>query len=435
MAPSTDHPLSDLKVVEITSIYSGPMAGMLLAELGAHVTKVEGPDGPDPVRAGGLNAGPDSVNSVFYSLNRGKRFCSIDAKTDRGRQLLFDLVAEADVFLHNMRPGKADGLGLTYEALAARNPRLIYAAISGVGNDGPEAHLPVYDYVMQAKVGMVDYQRDLGTGRSDLVHQVVIDKTSAMGLVQGILAALYLRERTGKGQRVDVPMVAAGLAFLWPDGMATTYAELEPAIPLEQMPPWLTAAPGSFLVVLPTTDGEIATGILLPPWDGLCLALDRVDWVTDERFAESFSRILNLPALIEAVGLEVATYSTAEVLERFAQHDFAAGEVLTRDRVFEDPTIKHLGLISEQDAPGVGRVRQPAPMWTFSDASTRTTTHLGYTGADSPRGPGRDGHRRRRDRHPRCRRHRRHQRRRVSYGAAHLEFRLRRNVDGFMGAP
>ncbi len=383
MAPSTEFPLSGLKVVEITSIYSGPMAGMLLAELGANVTKVEGPDGPDPVRAGGLAAGPDSVNSVFYSLNRGKRFCAIDAKTDRGRKLLFDMVAEADVFLHNMRPGKAEGLGLSYDALSARNPRLVYAAISGVGNDGPESHLPVYDYVMQAKIGMVDYQRDLGTGRSDLVHQVVIDKTSAMGLVQGILAALYLRERTGKGQRVDVPMVAAGLAFLWPDGMATTYAELEPAIPLDQMPPWLTSAPGSFLVVLPTQDGEIATGILLPPWDGLCLALDRADWVADERFSEPFSRILNLPALIEAVGLEVAKYTTAEVLARFAEHDFAAGEVLTRDKVKDDPTIQHLGLISEQDAPGVGRVRQPAPMWSFSDAETRTTTHLGYTGADS----------------------------------------------------
>ncbi|MEL6981243.1 MAG: CoA transferase [Actinomycetota bacterium] len=383
MAFDENHPLAGLKVVEITSIYSGPMAGMLLAEMGANVTKVEGPDGPDPVRAGGMAAGPDSVNSVFYSLNRGKRFCSIDAKTDRGRQLLFDLVSGADVFLHNMRPGKAEGLGLSYEAVAAVNPRLIYAAISGVGNDGPEAHLPVYDYVMQAKTGMVDYQRDLGTGRSDLVHQVVIDKTSAMGLVQGILAALYLREKTGKGQRVDVPMVAAGLAFLWPDGMAAAYAELEPPIPLDQMPPWLTSAPGSFLVVLPTTDGEIATGILLPPWDGLCLALDRADWVVDERFADSFSRILNLPALIEAVGLEVAKYSTAEVLERFAEHDFAAGEVLTRDKVKDDPTIVHLGLISEQDAPGVGRVRQPAPMWSFSDSSTRTTTHLGYTGADS----------------------------------------------------
>ncbi len=376
-------PLSGIKVVEITAVYSGPMAGMLLAELGADVIKVESPDGPDMVRASGLGAGPDSVNSTFYSLNRGKRFCAIDAKTDRGRQLLFDLVADADVFLHNMRPGKAEGLGLDYDELTKVNPRLIYAVISGVGDDGPEAHLPVYDYVMQAKIGMVDHQRDLKTGRSDLVHQVVIDKVTACGLVQGILAALYVREKTGKGQRIDVPMVAAGLAFLWPDGFAPAHAELEPAIPLDQIPPYLESAPSSFLVVLPTSDGEIATGILLPPWDGLCLALDRADWVTDERFAEQLNRILNLPVLIEEVAAEVVKYTTAEVLDRFAQFNFAAGEVASRRQVHHDETIEHLGLISEQEAAGVGTVRQPAPMWSFSATPTPTTTSIGPTGAHS----------------------------------------------------
>lgn len=379
----TSSPLSGVKVVEITNIYSGPMAGMMLAELGADVIKVEGPDGPDPIRAGGLSAGPDSVNSIFYALNRGKRFCAVNAKSERGREVLAELVASADVFVHNIRPGKPEEIGVGYEALSAVNPGLIYVAISGVGNDGPEAHLPVYDYVMQAKIGMVDYQRDLASGRSDLVHQVVIDKTAAMAAVQGVLAALYVREKTGRGQRIDVPMIAAGLAFLWPDGMATAHAELEPSIPLDQMPPWLESAPGSFLVVLPTTDGEIATGLLLPPWDGLCLALERVDWVTDERFTEPFNRVLNLPALIQEVGGEVAKYSTAEVLERFATHDFAGGAVVDRRQVHDDQTVRHLGLISEQDTGHIGRVRQPAPMWAFSDSTTRITNSIGFTGAQT----------------------------------------------------
>ncbi|MDG2111062.1 MAG: CoA transferase, partial [Actinomycetota bacterium] len=282
----------------------------------------------------------------------------------------------------NMRPGKAEALGLEYDLLAERNPGLIYGSITGHGLEGPEAHLPAYDYVMQAKLGMVDYQRD-SAGRGDLVRQVVVDKTSANGLVQAILAALYMRERSGRGQRVDVPMIAAGLAFLWPDGLAAAHAELEPAIPLGQMPPWLESAPGSFLVVLPTADGEIATGLLLPPWDGLCLALERTDWLTDERFAEAFGRVVNLPALAEEVAAEVAKHTTEEVLRRFEEFDFAAGAVATRRTIHEDPTITHLGLISEQDAPGVGRVRQPAPMWTFSDASTEITTGVGSTGADS----------------------------------------------------
>ena len=382
MANASNSPLAGIKVVEITSIYSGPMAGMMLGELGAHVVKVESPGSPDPLRASGLGPGPDGVNSIFYSLNRGKQFCAIDAKTDKGRELLFDLAASADVFIHNMRPGKAEGLGLSYEALSAVNPGIICGAISGHGPDGPEAHLPAYDYVMQAKLGMVDHQRDR-EGRGDLVRQVVVDKTSANALVQGILAALYMREKTGRGQRVEIPMVAAGLAFLWPDGLAAAHAELSPAIPLEQMPPWLESAPGSFLVVLETTDGEIATGILLPPWDGLCLALERTDWITDERFSEALGRVLNLPELIAEVSAEVAKYSTEEVLARFEEHDFAAGKVVTRREVHEDPTVKHLGLISEQAAPGLGQVRQPAPMWMFSDADTEITTSLNSTGGDS----------------------------------------------------
>ena len=382
MTNATNSPLAGIKVVEITSIYSGPMAGMMLGELGAHVVKVESPGSPDPLRASGLGPGPDGVNSIFYSLNRGKQFCSIDAKTDKGRELLFDLAASADVFIHNMRPGKAEGLGLSYEALSAVNPAIICGAISGHGPDGPEAHLPAYDYVVQAKLGMVDHQRDR-EGRGDLVRQVVVDKTSANALVQGVLAALYMREKTGRGQRVEIPMVAAGLAFLWPDGLAAAHAELNPAIPLEQMPPWLESAPGSFLVVLETTDGEIATGILLPPWDGLCLALERTDWITDERFSEALGRVLNLPELIAEVSSEVAKYTTEEVLARFEEHDFAAGKVVTRRQVHEDPTVKHLGLISEQAAPGLGQVRQPAPMWMFSDADTEITTSLNSTGGDS----------------------------------------------------
>ena len=382
MRESVESPLTGINVVEITSIYSGPMAGMMLGELGAHVIKVESPDGPDPLRSGGLAGGPDGVNSIFYSLNRGKRFCAIDAKTSRGRELLFDLVAQADIFIHNMRPGKAEGLGLDYDVLSKTNPGLIYGSISGHGPDGPEAHLPAYDYVVQAKLGMVDYQRDR-EGRGDLVRQVVVDKTSANALVQAVLAALYMREKTGRGQKVEIPMVAAGLAFLWPDGLAAAHAALNPAIPLEQIPPWLESAPGSFLVVLQTSDGEIATGILLPPWDGLCLALERTDWLTDERFSEQLSRILNLPELIEEVSSEVAKHSTEEVLARFEEHDFAAGKVVTRREVQEDPTVKHLGLISEQEAPGLGQVRQPAPMWMFSGAKTQITTSLNSTGGDS----------------------------------------------------
>ncbi len=382
MSEAGKGPLAGVTVVEITSIYSGPYAGMMLAELGADVVKVEGPDQPDPVRAG-LGSPPESVNSIFYSLNRGKRFASIDAGTERGRKLVFDLVAGADVFLHNMRAGKAAALGLRYEDLSAKNPGLIDVAINGFGSDGPEADLPVFDYVIQARAGMVDYQRD-AEGRGDLTHQLIVDKTSANAAVQGVLAALYTRERTGRGQQVEVPMIAVGLHLSWTDAFAAGLAELNPMIPWDQAPPHLKSAPGSFLVVLQTRDGEIATGILVPPWDGLCLALDKAEWVVDERFADPMSRVLNYPDLLEAVRTEVAKYTTEEVLARFAAHDFAAGPVAAREDVFDDSVVQHLGLVSETDAgEGLGRVRQPAPMWTFKKSGTVRTTHIGRTGRDT----------------------------------------------------
>ena len=375
-------PLAGIKVVEITSIYSGPYAGMLLAEMGADVTKVEGPDGPDPIRTSGIGAGPDSVTSIFYSLNRGKRFASIDANTERGRELLFELVSGADVFLTNMRAGKDVQLGLGYDALKTVNPGIIHAAINGLGTHGPEADQPIFDYVIQAKTGMIDYQRD-ESGKGDLMHQVVVDKTSANAVVQGILAALFNRERTGVGQQVEVPMIAAALHFAWTDAFAATLAEFEPAIPWEHLPQHLRDAPGSFLPVLKTKDGEIATGLLLPPWEGLCLALDKVEWVIDERWAEHIYRVLNYPALLEAVSVEVAKYTTAEVLARFAEHDFAAGKVSLRTEVFDDPTVQHLGLISEHETEFIGRVRQPAPMWTFTETPADITTTIGETGSDT----------------------------------------------------
>ncbi|MDH3681700.1 MAG: CoA transferase [Acidimicrobiia bacterium] len=382
MAGVDTGPLDGLTVVEITSIYSGPYAGMMLAELGADVVKVEAPDQPDPVRAG-LGSDPDSVNSVFYALNRGKRFASIDASTQRGRELLFELVAGADVFLHNMRAGKAANLGLRYDDLSARNPGLIDVAINGLGSEGPEAEQPVFDYVIQAKTGMVDYQRDMN-GNGDLMRQLIVDKTSANAAVQAVLAALYSRERTGRGQQVEVPMIAVGLHLAWTDAFAVGLAELDPMIPWESAPPHLKSAPGSFLVVLQTSDGEIATGILVPPWEGLCLALDRAEWVVDERWADAMGRILHFPELLDAVRTEVVKYTTEEILARFAAHDFAAGAVTLREDVLDDPTVQHLGLISETDASeGLGRVRQPAAMWNFSETGAVRTTHIGATGRDT----------------------------------------------------
>lgn len=372
-------PLAGIRVVEVTSIYSGPLAGLLLAELGADVVKVESASKPDLIRNAG--SAPHSVTPVFYALNRGKRFVSVDATTESGREILVDLASSADVFLHNIRPGKPEALGLGYEALSAKNPRLIYAGISGLGLDGPDAHQPVFDYVVQARLGMVDYQRDPATGKASLISQVVVDKASALAAVQAILAALYVRERTGRGQRIDIPMLGVGLHFFWPDAMASYFSQLEPAVPVETLPPHLPQMPAAGLIILTTSDGgEIACSPTLPPFDGLALALDRPEWLVDERFAETPKRVLNFPAFHAEIVAAAGRITTKDLLERLTANGVPVGPVQRRRDVHLDRQVQHMELLVEHDTGFVGPVRQPRPMWQFEQTPAEVTTSIGRTG-------------------------------------------------------
>ncbi|MEZ4330286.1 MAG: CoA transferase [Myxococcota bacterium] len=375
-------PLSGLRVLELTSIYSGPLAGLLLAELGADVVKIESHGKPDLIRHTGGR--PYGVTPVFYALNRGKRFLSVDGTTDSGRALLRDLVSKADVFLHNLRPGKAEAIGLDYETLAKRNPRLVYAAISGLGSDGPDADQRVYDFVVQARIGMVDYQRDPTTGRAALISQVVVDKASGMAAVQAILAALYVRERTGRGQRIDVPMIGVGLHFEWPDSMAPHFSQIAPALPLDQLPPHLLQMPAAGILVLRGRDGvEVTCSPSLPPFDGFAIALDRPQWLVDPRFAETETRIRNFPAFLDELVEAAAGFDGAILLDRLVENGVPAGAVVHRREIQHDPQIQHLDLLVERETGSVGKVRQPRPMWHFGRTPAKVTTAMDETGGDS----------------------------------------------------
>lgn len=375
----SNSPLAGVRVIEVTSIYSGPLAGLLLAELGADVVKIESQTKPDLIRHTGGK--PYGVTPVFYALNRGKRFVSIDATTQAGREVLLELIDSADVFLHNIRPGKPEALGLGYEALAARNPRLVYAAISGLGQDGPDVDQRVYDFVVQARVGMVDYQRDAGTGRASLISQVVVDKSSGMAIVQAILAALYARERTGRGQRIDVPMLGVGLHFEWPDAMGPYMTQLEPPVAPDRLPPHLLQMPSAGILVLRGCDGaEIACSPSLPPFDGFAIALDRPDWLVDPRFADTETRIVNFPAFHAELVESAARFEGDVLLARLHENGVPAGRVQRRLDVHRDPQVVHLDLLVERDSGHIGPVRQPRPMWHFSGTPAVVTTSMGRTG-------------------------------------------------------
>ena len=373
---TTEAPLAGIRVVESTSIYSGPFAGLMLGELGAEVIKVESVAKPDLVR-NRTGDQPLGVSPAFYSLNRGKRFVSVDASMPAGREVFVRLAASADVYVHNMRPGKENAIGASYEELSAKNPRLVYVAISGLGSSGVDSRLPVYDYVIQARVGMVDYQRD-DNDKAALLSQVLVDKSAANAAVQATLAALLVRERTGRGQRIDISMLGVGLSFGWPDVMSYFLSELNPQFPYDMLPPYVQRAPSSALMVLRTQDGEIVVSPALPPFDGLAIAFDRPDWVTDDRFAGASARLFNVPALKAEMVEAASKFTTDELLARLAENDVAAGPVQKRGELHRDPLIA--SRLTEIEVEHLGTIRQPVPMWDFGDSHAIATTTMGRVG-------------------------------------------------------
>jgi crotonobetainyl-CoA:carnitine CoA-transferase CaiB-like acyl-CoA transferase len=365
-------PLDGVRIVEISQVYSLPFAGMMLAELGADVIKVENPRSPEVMRRGAWIRG--GIPAAFLNLNRGKRFVGIDATTDDGRHVLAELVASADVLMDNLRPGKMEKLGLGWDALQAKHPQLISASVTGFGDDGPMAHLPCYDFVVQAMVGMVEFQKEPTTGAIDLVRHFVVDKAVAHSVVEGVLAALLLRARTGRGDRMSVNMLDVGAHFLWPDGMIPQTFVDEVAYGIRD---------GAAMQVFATTDGAVVMMPPLHPWVEFCAATNQLHLADDQRFTDRRQLIHNIDLMMELAGKAIAVMSTAEVLARCAEFDIAVARVDSREDLFNNAQAVWNETIGEHDIANVGRARLPRPPWRFAEADVSTTTRVGLLGCDT----------------------------------------------------
>ena len=210
--PLAPGPLADVKVLDLTWVLSGPYASMVLCDLGAEVIKVERPPYGDVARTTGPHI--DGESSYFFSINRGKKSIVLDLKKTEGRDLFLRLVEKVDVVMENFTPGTMEGLGLSYEALSARNPRLIYAATSGFGRTGPDRLKPALDIVVQGMGGMMSITGEEGSGRPVRPGLSLGDIAAGLFAAIGILAALHERERSGRGQLVDVSMLDCQIAVL-----------------------------------------------------------------------------------------------------------------------------------------------------------------------------------------------------------------------------
>lgn len=210
-------PLEGIRVLDLTSVVLGPLATQSLADLGADVIKIEGPEG-DLMRANGVsrNAG---MSSIYLALNRNKRSVVLDLKTPAGAAALRRLIAGADVLIHNMRVAAIERLGFGYGAVAALNPRIVYCVATGFGQDGPHRDKPAFDDIIQAACGLVSLGCVAG-GRPEYVPSLIADKTTGMALANAVMAALLHRERHGSGQAVEVPMLETMASFVMAEHLA-----------------------------------------------------------------------------------------------------------------------------------------------------------------------------------------------------------------------
>jgi crotonobetainyl-CoA:carnitine CoA-transferase CaiB-like acyl-CoA transferase len=342
-----NQPLQNLHILDLSTVISGPMATALLADQGAAVIKVESPEG-DTCRMIGPAKG--DLSAIYIAANRGKRSIALDLKTPGSRQVLQALVRRADVVVSNFRPGVMDRLGLDDASLIGLNPSLIRLSISGYGADGPAAGDKVYDAVIQAVAGVAASHRDQHTGSPGLVATLLCDKLTAITAAQAVSAALFARERDGRGRRIEVSMLDAMLAFQWPDAMYNHVFIDEPPPPFPEMgatqKPWKTA------------DGFVAT--MAPQqaeFIGQCRALGRPDIADDPRFATLRLRnqhARELRALLEPL---MAGFGNDELQTAFRHHGAPLGRVNERADVLVDAQVVHSGSLVEIDHGELGRVR------------------------------------------------------------------------------
>jgi len=348
-------PLEGIRIVDFTSMISGPVATMMLADQGADVIKVEPLNG-DLVRFMGPNRA--GLSAGFISANRSKRSLALDLKTAEGMAVVMKLLASADVLVQNFRPGAIERMGLGEAVVREINPDIVYVSISGFGENGPYAHKRVYDPVIQALSGLADIQKDGETGRPKMIRTIIPDKTTAVTAAQAITAALLARERGKGGQHLKISMLDTMVAYLWPEGMAGfTFIGKE-----------VKQARAQFAqdLIFETTDGYITAGAVSDvEWQGMCRALEREEWLTDERFNTAQGRIVNVKARLAMTAEVLLTRSSEEWLARLDREGVPCAPVLQRHEVLDHEQIRINGTLEEYEHPVAGAIRQPRPAARF----------------------------------------------------------------------
>jgi crotonobetainyl-CoA:carnitine CoA-transferase CaiB-like acyl-CoA transferase len=347
--------LSGVRIIDFTSIYSGPIATAILGDQGADVIKIEPAEG-DLMRRG--LAARNGVSAAFAMMNRNKRSVVVDARNDRGRTLLRRLIDGADVLVENFRPGVMERLGLGYESFEESNPRLVYVSINGVGSTGPYARRRVYDAVIQAVSGVAALQANADDGRPQMVNTLICDKITSLNAAQVISAALFARERSGRGQQVELTMLDAALNFIWPDGMWNYSFVGDDVAPQPNL--------DHSVFVRQTADGFVAVmPVKAAEWEGTFRALDLESLWGDPRFDTPTARLANREQFQQLLNEAYRKFTTEEVCARLEANDVPFAVINRREDVIRDPQVVAMGALTEFEHHLAGAMRQPRPAGRF----------------------------------------------------------------------
>ena len=381
-------PLSGIRVIDLTRILAGPYATMILGDLGADVIKIENPDGGDDSRAWGPPWVPEAggASAYYTAVNRNKRSVALDLKSDAGREILWRLIDGADVLVSNFRPGVIERLGFSWEAVRARAPRVVYALVNGYGATGPGAAKPSFDVIVQGESGVMDVT-GWPNGPPTRVGISLGDETAGLLVVQGILAALFARERTGEGQRVEVALHDGLLSLLtyhaqnwWAGGprparLGNAHPSIVPYQTFRTADAWINVGVGN--------DRQ---------WRALCEIAGRSEWIKDPRYATNGARVTHRDELVPLLEALFASRPAADWLDALGEAGIPSGRIREVSEALESPEARHREMVvdvrSEAGHPlrllGVpvklsgtpGRIRRPPP--ALGEHTAEVLSEIGY---------------------------------------------------------
>ena len=349
-------PLEGIKIVDISTIVSGPLAASMLGDQGAEVIKIEPPYRGENARV----MGPikEGSGALFAVVNRSKRSLAMDLKQEESKKIIYKLIESADVIIDNIRPGALERLGLDYETINKYNPRIIQMSITGYGETGPYSKRRVYDPLIQATAGVCDAQSI--EGQPKYMKTLMCDKITSLTAAQAMTAALYKREKTNKGQRVTLSMLDTALYFMWSDSMYNYSWHGDDWAPMPNI--------ADFYEPVKTKDGHIAlVAINDSEFAGVLKAIGKEDLLEDERFSTTENRLMNVMEMQEILLNAYSEFTSDELVKRMEENDVPAAKINKREEIFSDPQVINNNSVINTKKDGEDLLKGPKPPANFLD--------------------------------------------------------------------